>query len=672
MSAITKNATQLQGTQHLQLRQRISAWEGITQDKVLLHAIEKGVRAPLRSIPPPNNNKVMYSTSPELATTIMDYLEAGVITKLGMTQAQRTKYWVPIFTRPKKDSDKVRMITDLRELNQCHTIEKHRPQTWNQVCQLLQDPEHQWGMTLDLKGYFHHLGIHLKTKRWMRFRHQGQAYQLEAMPFGWSMSPFWSHRLSKPVRAILNNWGVPNAWFVDDILLLGKTKESVYASATQLIELFTTLGIAVNKDKTMQEPAQEFDYLGQHWNLLTNKVTPHKHKNESSIKKVKHQLKSSVTTPTHLAATAGTLIDMYKSNTKLTGIAQQLMRMAGTLAARNMKEHSNLTFRQAWKKSTLKSNIRQNPQQGPQAAPQPILQQVLQQALEALEHPTPKVFRSNNPAKLLLQTDASEKAWGATLLLGKKELATSADVWTANQQKLHITHRECLATALALRDLEHMIPQGTHLHLQTDSMATALAWKKGSKNTIMNKIVRPCITRLHTKNIFVTAEHIPGTSNKRADWLSRNPDPKNYQLNPQIFKQICTTHNFWPTIDLFANKHNRQCQRYCTWRMDQNSQGNAFNLNWAKERGWMNPPWDLIPQCIQKIKEDKATVLCCLPVWQTAQWWRELNNIMTHQPTIIHHQPLYSDPSGTPMPCPRWPTLFCVLTGETQRHLAQH
>ena len=116
-------------------------------------------------------------------------------------------------------------------------------------------------------------------------------------------------------------------------------------------------------------------------------------------------------------------------------------------------------------------------------------------------------------------------------------------------------------------------------------MATALAWQKGNKNTIMNKIVKPCINRLHSKSIFVTAEHIPGTTNGRADWLSRNPDPKNYQLNPHVFRTICRQHRFWPTIDLFANKHNRQVQRYCSWRMDKGNQGSAFQINLAKEKG---------------------------------------------------------------------------------------
>ena len=622
-SAITTNADTLQGCQHLLMRQRLNAWETITRDKVLLTAIQRGVRAPIQCIPQPNDKRTRTRDNTDLATTIGDYLEAGVISRLDPTQTAKTKYWVPIFGRPKKDSDKVRMITDLRDLNQCHTIERHRPQTWHQVCKLLREERGQWALTLDLKGYFHHLGIHPKTRRWMRFKHNGQGYQIEAMPFGWSMSPFWAHRMSKPIRALLNQWNVPHAWWVDDILILGRDKADVCTSATRLINLLTKLGVCINPSKSMSQPAQEFTYLGHHWNLVTNRLTPLQPKVASAIQDCKHQLKSNVTTPYHLASLAGKLLDSNKSNTALTGLPQQIMRLAGKLAARTAYFNPQLTLKQAWRKSTAKTALQQHTQPTSQAAPPPPLQRTLQTALQALQQPVPRVFRSSQQP-LTMQTDASEKAWGATLIKDKHELATSADVWTTRQSALHITHRECLATALALSHMERLLPPNSHLHVQTDSMATALAWKNGSKNTIMNHIVRPCLMRLHAKGIFTTAEHIPGTTNRRADWLSRNPDPKNYQLDQSLFKRICHRHNFWPTIDLFASRHNRQLQRYCSWRMDRKSQGNALQLDWAKERGWMNPPWDLIPQCLQKIKDNKATVLCCLPHWPTAHWWRDL------------------------------------------------
>jgi hypothetical protein len=355
-SAIADNGLQLQGSQHLLPRHRLTAWEEITKDKVLLTALVKGVRAPLRSIPKPNTKTIRHARpQADLTKTIGEYLADGVITKLTPQQTESTKYWVPIFGRPKKDSGAVRLITDMRDLNACHDIEHHRPQNWKQVVHLAGDRKHQWGITLDLKGYFHHLALHKSTKRWMRFMYNNQGYQVEAMPFGWSLSPFWSNRLAKPIRSKLNDWNIAHSWWVDDILILGSTKQEVEWKATRLITLLTKLGIKVNQKKSMAEAARKFMYLGHHWDLEHNSLSTPEDKNHGALNMTKHQLKSHSTTPRHLAALAGTLLDCVKSNTSLSGLPQQIMRMAGRAAGLAQKENDKLKMRQERSKSIPKA-----------------------------------------------------------------------------------------------------------------------------------------------------------------------------------------------------------------------------------------------------------------------------------------------------------------------------
>ena len=103
-------------------------------------------------------------------TTIGEYLDNGVIIKLGPEELHRTRSWVPVFPRPKKDSPKIRMITDLRGLNTCHQVPRHRPETWRTLLQTLQEKEYAWACTLDLQNWFHHLEMHPKMGRWMRIR----------------------------------------------------------------------------------------------------------------------------------------------------------------------------------------------------------------------------------------------------------------------------------------------------------------------------------------------------------------------------------------------------------------------------------------------------------------------------------------------------------------------
>jgi hypothetical protein len=402
---MAENSRQLQGSQYLLPRHRLPAWEAITKDKVLLKALEKGVKAPLTSIPQPNNMTTRKTPiQAELTATIGEYLADGVITKLTEQQTQNTRYWIPIFGRQKKDSGKLRLITDMRDLNACHNIEHHRPQNWKQVVQLASEKKHQWGITLDLKGYFHHLAIHKATKRWMRFMYNNQGYQVEAMPFGWSLSPFWSNRLAKPIRALLNDWDIAHSWWVDDILILGSTKQEVEQKAAKLVQLLTTLGIKVNQEKSMTEAARSFMYLGHHWDLSKNYLNTPTAKNQGALQLTRHQLKSNRTTPKHLAALAGTLLDCVKSNSALTGLPQQLMHLAGRAAGMARKENPQLSIRQAWSKSITKAwlGVKGGTLGGTppgQKAPEPKLQLVLKECLEALKNPTNRIFRGETKEK---------------------------------------------------------------------------------------------------------------------------------------------------------------------------------------------------------------------------------------------------------------------------------
>ena len=218
--------------------QSLPKWEALGADKVLLQGIAHGVQAPLHSIPKPLPPRT-FPEHPSMTTTIGEYSHEGAIRGLTSDEAARTRYWVPIFPREKAHSDKIRIIHNLRELNCCHQVPRHRSEN---VLRTLQSGTHQWALTMDLKSWFHHLRMHPKLGRWMRFQHQGTPYQLVAMPFGWAMSPWWANKLSKPIRRWLNQRGWPHCWWVDDILLLGRSREEVESRAVALIDLLTQLG----------------------------------------------------------------------------------------------------------------------------------------------------------------------------------------------------------------------------------------------------------------------------------------------------------------------------------------------------------------------------------------------------------------------------------------------
>ena len=114
--ALDNNAKQAPQCPNHGPRNRLSEWKAMGADPVLLEALRKGVNSPLYGKPCTQPRREVRHLH-EIQTTTGEYLQTGVLRKLTAAESQRTKTWTPVFGRPKKFSDKVRLITDLRELN---------------------------------------------------------------------------------------------------------------------------------------------------------------------------------------------------------------------------------------------------------------------------------------------------------------------------------------------------------------------------------------------------------------------------------------------------------------------------------------------------------------------------------------------------------------------------
>ena len=134
-----------------------------------------------------------------------------------------------------------------------------------------------------------------------------------------------------------------------------------------------------------------------------------------------------------------------------------------------------------------------------------------------------------------------------------------------------------------------------------------------------------------------------------------------------MFHRVCLHLQEFPQLDLFANRRNRQTNRYCSWREDPKSQGNAWQLDWgAWGTVWLNPPWELVGRALTKVQRDEARALFCLPVWKSAIWWPLLQQMLVGTPVTVKGRPLYRNPDGEHLGSPRWATLFGVIQGRQE------
>ena len=166
-----------------------------------------------------------------------------------------------------------------------------------------------------------------------------------------------------------------------------------------------------------------------------------------------------------------------------------------------------------------------------------------------------------------------------------------------------------------------------HIKVQLDN-PTAVAYlnnmggiKSPKLNNLALGIWKWCISR----EIWVPAVHIAGKTNVETDKQSRQfSDQHEWILNRKLFQVIQTKYPMLD-IDLFASRLNAKLPRYVAWHPDPGCLAvNAFTIPWDFKLFYAFPPFSLIPRCIQKIIQDKATGILITPFWTTQTWFSQL------------------------------------------------
>ena len=181
-----------------------------------------------------------------------------------------------------------------------------------------------------------------------------------------------------------------------------------------------------------------------------------------------------------------------------------------------------------------------------------------------------------------------------------------------------------------------------HIQIQIDN-TTALAYINnmgGSKSKELNQLAVQIWEWCISRNIWLTAVHIPGRLNTGADEESRVfSDNHEWMLNTHLFDEILLRH---PGLDfdLFASRLNNQISSYCSWQADPNStHADAFTMNWNGHKFYASPPFSLLPRCLQKMSQDRAQGVLIAPLWPTQMWFPVLLQHLCEQPWILLPRP---------------------------------
>ena len=162
----------------------------------------------------------------------------------------------------------------------------------------------------------------------------------------------------------------------------------------------------------------------------------------------------------------------------------------------------------------------------------------------------------------------------------------------------HVGHRHCFI----LKSGEKEAPRFRFLH---SGYRSAKGFLSRKLNTVFSEdegISEVSATASYSLSLQVRQRDTQGP--KPRNWKSSN-----YRVVDKWREYICSfvfrNHDFVPAEDALCNELNKPFQRLAD---------DAWAVKWDK-RQWINPPFHLLGEVVQKLKEDRTQAILVVPLW---------------------------------------------------------
>ena len=363
-------------------------WESITRDHIILEAIS-GYKIEFIETPETNWNANRPQHMKKENLDIIEKEIAELLTKRAVEMVEfphhdHIQVFSNIFIRPKRDGG-LRPIFNLKELNKFIQYEHFKMEGFYVVKNLLQKGDYM--VKVDLKDAYLTVKVHESVRKFLRFRNsRGQVLQFRALPFGLASGPRLFTKIMKPVVALLRRLGVRLVIYLDDILIMNKSRISLERDRDSLIWLLQNLGFIVNWEKSELTPCQKIEFLGLTINsaLMEVSLSPEK------IQKILTKCKSVLTPEKVTIQEVASLLGLLNSSREAI--------VPTTLYVRQMQMHQ---IKQLMINKTYQAQIELSP----------VCREEIHWWINHVHHFNGKQILTPSP-DLVIETDASNLGWG--------------------------------------------------------------------------------------------------------------------------------------------------------------------------------------------------------------------------------------------------------------------
>ena len=247
----------------------VEQWEKLTDSKWVLSVVRKGSWIPFRLIPPLSSVpiKLSQSSSMFLREEIDILLQKQAVERVQNLGAHG--FYSRIFLVPKKNG-KLCPVINLSLLNRYIKKQSFKMETVKSVRQSIMNND--WAVFIDLTDAYLHVPIHPQSRSYLRFVHEDQIFQVTALPFGMSLSPWIFTKLMDVIAAHLCQNTISVFPYLDDWLIKYLIRNRLLYQTKYCLQLIQNLGFIPNLKKSELIPALNFTFIGMEFLTQQNLV----------------------------------------------------------------------------------------------------------------------------------------------------------------------------------------------------------------------------------------------------------------------------------------------------------------------------------------------------------------------------------------------------------------
>lgn len=547
------------------------------------------IRPPPLSLPTPLSYTSLKDPShiQVIDEEVAALLEKGAIEEVSPSPG----FYSRVFVVPKKDGG-WRPVINLKLLNKQYLDPpSFRMDTAKDVGLLLQESD--WAASIDLRDAYFHVSVSRRFHRFMRFGWRKRLYQFLVLPFGLCTAPFVFTMLTKPIVAYLRSKGIRTIFYLDDILVIGSSREECQKHLDFALQLLQDLGFIINWKKSTLIPSQHFRFLGLLWNTTAGTIGLPEEKRLSLIRRASKTLLSPPSCR-DLQVLLGHLTSSIP--------AVPLIRLRSRQLQRDLHD-----VYQSEADSRLPVHLSQDSARD--------LSWIA--SLDPLQCIAPMWPLQLEQCDLEVATDASDIGWGihfdGRLHRGR---------WDVDAPR-HINARELLTLRIFLTDFLPSSVSHQSLLWRTDS-STAIAYVRkegGTASPLLLDLATEILLLAHRRHIRIFPVFLPSAENLLADAASRFQDLPDWHLHPDLFQRLV---RLWglPEIDLFATQQSTQLDRFFAWGQAQGAEAfDALAQHWEFSLAYAFPPPPILPRTISKIARSPGEFILITPFWRAQKWF---------------------------------------------------